>query len=157
MDLEETVNELAPRLLRYCRGRLYDAEAARDVAQTALTALVARWRKSGPPDSPEAFAFRIASRRAGRARFLSWRGTSLEELATEPDSAADDFEGRSALRALRRDLRRLSEKERNALLLVAVAELSTAAAARTLAISESALKMRVSRARARLKEWGHDS
>ena len=49
MDLEETVNELAPRVLAYCRGRMRRDDSARDVAQTALTALVDRWRRLGPP------------------------------------------------------------------------------------------------------------
>ena len=44
-----------------CRGM------AEDVAQDALTALVPRWHTSGPPESPDAYAFAIARRRAGRA------------------------------------------------------------------------------------------
>jgi predicted RNA polymerase sigma factor len=40
---------------------------AEDVAQDALTVLVRRWRTSGPPESPDAYAFAIARRRAGRA------------------------------------------------------------------------------------------
>jgi RNA polymerase sigma factor (sigma-70 family) len=157
MDLEETVNELAPRLLRYCRGRLRDREVARDVAQHALTALVERWRRSGPPDSPDAFVFRIASRRAGRADWLRWRRASLDELPDLSSRPGPALEARSSLRAVRRDLKKLSNKEKDALLLVAVAELSVAAAASVLGISESALKMRVSRARERLRELGHDA
>jgi RNA polymerase sigma-70 factor (ECF subfamily) len=155
MDLEETVNELAPRLLRYCRGRLRDGDAAGDVAQAALTALVERWRKHGPPDSPEAFVFGIASRRSGRIAWTRWRWPSTNGLPENADDPVAAIEAKSALDALRRDLEKLSHKERNALLLVAVAELSTSEAAAALGISDSAVKMRVSRARARLKELGH--
>lgn len=62
MELEATVAELAPRVLRYCLGRT----GAPEVAEEALTALVGRWRRHGPPDSPEAFVFAVARRRAFR-------------------------------------------------------------------------------------------
>jgi hypothetical protein len=39
---------------------------AEDIAHDALTGLVRRWRNHGPPDSPEAFAFAIAKRRANQ-------------------------------------------------------------------------------------------
>lgn len=156
MDLEATVEELAPRLLRFCRGRLGDAPAAWDVAQDALTALVSRWRKSGPPESPEAYVFRIASRRASRAAFFRWRWLSLD--GSTPSLAGqtpESLESRAALSELFRDLRRLSKKEREALLLIVGAELSVASAAAVLGVSESAVKMRVSRAREHLRRLGH--
>jgi len=67
VDLESTVASLMPRLLAYALARTGCRAMAEDVAQDALTVLVRRWRTSGPPESPDAYAFAIARRRAGRA------------------------------------------------------------------------------------------
>ncbi len=164
MDMETTVRALAPRLLRYCLGRLGAGDLAEEASQEALAALVGRWRRHGPPESPEAFAFAVARRRASRALWKRRLTAPLTALA-DGHGAADavGFVGVAAAaspeaRAIRRRelsrtlaaIRRLSAREREALLLVAGGELSGAAAARVLGISPSALKMRVHRARARL-------
>ncbi len=67
MDLEAVATALAPRLIGYVLARTGCRGTAEDIAQDALTALVRRWRQIGPPESPDAFAFAIARRRAGRA------------------------------------------------------------------------------------------
>ena len=153
MDLETTVAALAPGLLRYCRARVAAAALAEEAAQDALVALVRRWRRLGPPASPPGFAFAVARRRVVRAivreRLLApLAAAPLRLLATVDPLPA--VEARSELERLRRDLRRLSRREREALLLVVAGELSTRDAAAALGIGESALKMRVSRARQRL-------
>lgn len=160
MDMEATVRALAPRLLRYCLGRIGAGDLAEEASQEALSALVARWRRHGPPESPEAFVFAVARRRASRAL---WKRRLTAPLA----ALGDGFEGHQArgeespeTRAIRRRelhrtlaaIRRLSAREREALLLVAGGELSGAEAARVLGISPSALKMRVHRARAHLAQ-----
>ncbi len=155
MDLEATVRELAPRLLRYCRGRLASLDSAEDVAQTALMALVARWRTAGPPDSPLAFVFSIARRRAWRVSLRARLSQPLASLGFRNEPFADpvqNSEARSELRRLRCELQKLSVKERDAILLVVAGELSVVDAAKALDISESALKMRLLRARQKLKE-----
>lgn len=153
MDLEATLRELAPRLLRYCLGLAADRPLAEETAQDALTALVARWRRHGPPRSPDAFAFTVARRRWRRARFRQLLFEPLERLRNGHQPQSDPEE-----RALRRDrlertlaaLDRLPRGHRDALLLVAAGELDTAGAARVLGISRSAVKMRVHRARNKL-------
>lgn len=155
MDLEATVRDLAPRLLRYCRGRLANLDSAEDVAQSALMALVARWRTAGPPDSPLAFAFSIARRRAWRVSLRARLSQPLASLGFRSEPFADPIqssEARSELRRLRCELQKLSVKERDAILLVVAGELSVVDAAKALDISESALKMRLLRARQKLKE-----
>lgn len=159
MELETAVNELAPRLYRYCLGRAGSAEAAEEAAQEALAALVSRWRRHGPPDSPEAFAFTVARRRAVRAAFrrrLLRPLAALMESGAEPETDGPGLEERTAARAeLARTtaaLRRLPARDREALLLAAAGELSTAEAARVVGISPSAYKMRLHRARRRLHE-----
>jgi RNA polymerase sigma-70 factor (ECF subfamily) len=159
MELETAVKELAPQLLRYSLGRTGDAGLAEDVVQDALTALVQRWRRHGPPDCPAAFAFAVARRRAGR---LIFRRRLLEPLHVLLDgnnghSGHSPLPGPEERATLRTDLgrtlaalRRLSGLDREALLLVSVAELGPTEGARVLGISVSALKMRVHRARKRL-------
>lgn len=155
MDLETTVRDLAPRLLRYCRGRLADLDSAEDVAQTALIALVVRWRAIGPPASPVAFVFSIARRRAWRAAVRARLFQPLSALGFQHEPFSDPIqstEAKSELRRLRNELQKLSVKEREVILLVVAGELSVVDAATTLRISESAFKMRLARARQKLKE-----
>lgn len=164
MELETAVTELAPQLLRYSLGKTGDAGLAEDVAQDALAALVQRWRRHGPPECPAAFAFAVARRRAGR---LNFQRRLLEPLHVLLDgnsgSVSGSVSGHSPLpgpeerATLRTDLgrtlaalRRLSGLDREALLLVGVADLGPTEGARVLGISVSALKMRVHRARKRL-------
>jgi RNA polymerase sigma-70 factor (ECF subfamily) len=153
MELETAVKELAPQLLRYSLGKTGDAGLAEEVAQDALAALVQRWRRHGPPECPAAFAFAVARRRAGR---LNFQRRLLEPLHALLDghSPLPGPEERATLRTeLGRTLaalRRLSGLDREALLLVSVADLGPTEGARVLGISVSALKMRVHRARKRL-------
>ncbi len=153
MDLDGVLGELAPRLLRYAIGRTSDHSLGEEVAQEALTALVQRWRRHGPPDSPEAFAFAVARRRAGRAVLRRRLWLPLDALGSPPASDPDpevEAVSNAAARAVRSALSRLSRLDRESLLLVTAGELDTAGAARVLGISESGVRMRTLRARRRL-------
>jgi RNA polymerase sigma-70 factor (ECF subfamily) len=153
MDLDETVRELAPPLLRFALGQTADAALAEEAAQEALTALVQRWRRQGPPDSPAAFAFAIARRRAFR---LSLQRRLLEPLQIlfdhhSPETTPEDQAvSRADLGRLREALRRLAPGDREALLLIGVEGLDLPRGAEILGGSLSAIKMRVHRARKRL-------
>lgn len=155
MELEEIVSRLAPGLLRYCLGRTGDRALAEDAAQEALAALVGRWRRHGPPRSPDAFAFGIARRRAGRLLLRRRLGAPLEAArglcSGEPGPAAR-LEGRERLRQVLRALAKLPPGEREALLMVVAGELRLRSAAALLGVSVPALKMRLHRARKRLGE-----
>lgn len=160
VELDEVVSVLAPRVLRYCLGRVGEAGAAEEVAQEALAALVRRWRGRGAPESPEAFVFAVARRRAFRAsvrrRLLvpltALKGASrLAEPGVEERAVARDELARTLAA-----LRRLPGRDREALLLAAAGELPTGEAARVLGISPSAFKMRLHRARRRLAELLED-
>ncbi|MEM9554565.1 MAG: sigma-70 family RNA polymerase sigma factor [Acidobacteriota bacterium] len=153
MSLDDAVDALVVPLLRYCRGRTRDEALAEDAAQEALAALVDRWRRHGPPSSPAAFAFTVARRRLGRvlARRRLW--APLEAVAAWAGGGAPPSERlavRQELTATLAAIDRLSPALRDALLLVSAGELDVATASRVLGISKSALKMRVSRARALL-------
>jgi RNA polymerase sigma-70 factor (ECF subfamily) len=153
VDLEGVLRDLAPRLLRYCTGRTGDPALGEDVAQESLAALVQRWRRHGPPDSPEAFVFAIARRRAGRALLKRRLLVPLAALAAHAGDAPNPEQQAVATadgRSVRAALTLLPRHDREALLLVVAGGLSTSDAARTLHISESALKMRTFRARKKL-------
>ncbi len=153
MDLEQAVTDLTPRLLRYCTARTLDATLGEDIAQEALVALVQRWHRHGPPDSAEAFVFAIARRRATRAivrrRLLVPLAylTGHRAVGPSPERIAIDRDEREATLAA---IARLPFRDREALLLVAVAQADTAAASRALGISPAAFKVRILRARRRL-------
>lgn len=163
VDLEAVITELAPRVLRYVTARLGDASLAEEVTQESLASLVRRYRQASPPDSPDAYVFAIARRRAGRA---AWRRRLWLPLdaAFGAYAAGPSPESRTIARAeehrVRTALARLSRRDRDTILVVAVGELTMADAAATLGVSVSAVKMRVCRARARLTallEEDHDA
>ena len=151
--LEECVRRLAPRLLRYCRGRLERTADAEELAQETLCVLVERWRRLGPPQNPEAFVFVIARRRAARVAVKTALLQPLELLGDRasrlplPDDQAEALEARGQLRC---ELARLPLREREAMLLVFGAGLDHDDAAAVLGIGRSALKMRIHRAKKRL-------
>jgi RNA polymerase sigma factor (sigma-70 family) len=161
VDLDGIVVELAPRVLRYVSARVGDASLAEEIAQESLAALVSRWRKAGPPESPDAFVFSIARRRAGRAVLRRRLHLPLDH-ASDARAVGPSPEANAVSRAERARvvsaLARLPYRDREAILLVAVGSLSMADAAAALGLSVSAVKMRVSRARVRLAallEDGH--
>lgn len=152
-DLERTVRDMAPRVLRYAVARTGDVSAGEDVAQESLEALVRHWRRAGPPESAEAFVFSIARRRAVRAVIRRRLWVPIEQAFGRHDNAPDP-EAQAVARAehvrVRAALARLPRRDRQALLLVALGHMSSAEAAVVLGLSLSATKMRVHRARKRL-------
>lgn len=155
MHLETLLSELAPPLLRFTLGLTGERVVAEEAAQEALAALVARWRRHGPPENPAAFVFAIARRRARREqqkrRLLAPLTALFERLAPGPGPEVQATT-RSELATTLAALDRLPRPEREALLLVAAGERSGGEAAALLGISLSALKMRLHRARRRLAD-----
>jgi len=155
VDLEAVVTALAPRLIGYVFARTGCHGIAEDIAQDALTALVRRWRQLGPPESPDAFAFAIARRRAGRAlarRALMAPIDALRKKARDEPGVDQSYDDRHELSKVLLALRALPRTDREALLLRAAGELSFEEIAAILHTSTAAVKMRVSRARRRLTE-----
>jgi len=150
VDIESVVRDLAPRLLRYCMVRTFDSSLAEEIAQDCLAALVQRWKGCGPPASAEAFVFAIARRRVGRALLRRRLWVPIEGLIGNGDGAPSPESRvieRNEQKRVLTAVSRLPRIEREALLLVAFAELGTEEAARVLGVSISALKMRIHRAR----------
>lgn len=155
-ELEPCVRDLAPRLIGYCTLELRDATLAEDVAQEALGALVQRWRRLGPPESPVAFVFAIARRRCARTAVRRKLLLPIETLFGHRD-AAPDPEQRTIAHAehasLMTCLSKLRPSDRRVLLLLAAGGLSIQDVAAALRISVSAVKMRAMRARHRLQDF----
>lgn len=155
VDLDAAVAALAPRLVAYATGRTGCRSTGEDVAQDALTALVVRWKRHGPPESPEAFAFAIARRRAGRAVLRRALTRPLEfVLAAQADANGIDaaYEQRAELQTVMATMRRMRAADREVLLLRAAGELSLNEIAIVTRSSVAAIKMRLHRARSRLTE-----
>jgi RNA polymerase sigma-70 factor (ECF subfamily) len=151
--METCIRELTPRLIRYCRARTCDFALAEEIAQESLASLIMRWRRHGPPDFIDAFVFSTARRRAWRASARRRLWVPIETLIGKTYNHADPEAQtihRNHQEHLFAALKRLPAHQREALLLVAVADLSVDRAARTLGISQSALKVRIFRARRRL-------
>ena len=153
VELDEVARALAPRLIGYALARTGCPGSAEDVAQDALTALVRRWRQAGPPESPDAFAFAIARRRASRVvarRALMAPLDVIRSVAGREPSVEHAYEHRAELATVRSALRTLSRTDREALLLRSVGELSFEQISVIVGASPEAVKMRISRARRRL-------
>lgn len=155
VDLETAVAALAPRLVAYATGRTGCRSTAEDIAQDALVALVLRWRRFGPPESPDAFVFAIARRRAARAvlrRALLMPLDFVNPARVSGRTSDRSFEGRAALQEVMRTMKRLRAADREVLLLRAAGELSLDEIASVTRSSVGAVKMRLHRARERLTE-----
>jgi RNA polymerase sigma-70 factor (ECF subfamily) len=121
-------------------------DAAEDVAQEAFTVLHARWAEVGTYEMPQAWvrrvALRIAARRAQRERMR----VSLEPFADPPSSPGGiDLD-------LVRALDALPGSQAAIVALHHLADRSISEIADSFGLSESAVKVRLHRARARLAE-----
>ena len=155
MDLDATLADVTPRLLAYAFGRTGCRSAAEDVVQDTLAALVRRWRSVGPPDSVDAFVFAIAKRRATRARMKLALLMPLEVLAGRAAHAAlvpQRIEQQDELRVVMDAISTLSRRDREVLLMRAAGEMSIDDIATALGTTGDAVKMRLSRARTRLRD-----
>jgi RNA polymerase sigma-70 factor (ECF subfamily) len=154
VDLENIIRELTPGLIRYCKSRIRNQSLAEEIAQESLVALVQRWKRHGAPDSPQAFVFTVARRRATRAIMSQRMLLPLQLLSGSRDHGPDPEAAalsRSGCAELIRALKHLPTLDREAILMVAVGDVKTIEVARILGISESAVKMRTLRARHRLR------
>ena len=155
MDLDAALADVTPRLLAYAFGRTGCRSAAEDVVQDVLAALVRRWRGSGPPESVDAFVFAIAKRRATRANLKLALLLPLEVLGSGAGRASlvpERVEHREELRGVFHAMASLGRRDREVLLMRAAGEMSIDDIAVALGTSGDAVKMRLHRARARLRE-----
>jgi RNA polymerase sigma-70 factor (ECF subfamily) len=155
--LARLITRFGPGLRRFLAGMLDRADEAEDLAQETFLRV---WRAADRYDplqaAPATWIYRIAlrlaidrNRRQGFRRFLGLEAAP-EPLEDAP-GAHDQLAGRQALALARQGLAALPERQRRALLLRAVAGMTTAEIAATLDVSPGAVEQLLVRARAGLR------
>lgn len=144
-----------PALRRYARALTHDPDRADDLVQDCLERAIRKrglWRPSG---SVRSWMFRIllnVYRNDLRRLRRSLAPLSLEALPGSDPVGPDVQPGRLALAETARAMQALPDEQREALLLVAVEEMSYAEAAAVLTIPVGTLMSRLARARATLRD-----
>ncbi|MFL5159867.1 MAG: sigma-70 family RNA polymerase sigma factor [Microvirga sp.] len=144
-----------PALRRYAWALLRDHEGADDLVQDTLERAISRWGQRQRNGDLRAWLFAIQ-----RNLFLNGvrqrksRGVHVGEEALNDVQAPDlSPEGHAGLRDVLSGLDALPEEQRSLLLLVSVEDLSYEQAAQVLGIPLGTVMSRLSRARARLREF----
>ena len=137
---------------RLCQALLLligDRFEAEDVAQEAMTRVLERWDRVHAMDSPAGYLFRTAlnlHRNGVRRLAVRTRRVFAETPAADHAPTIDDQED------VRRALAGLPRNQREALILVDWLELSTDEAGDVLDLTSNAVRVRLHRARATLRE-----
>lgn len=154
VDWGEMYRATFVELVRFLHRKVWDVERARDLAQETF----ARALKQ-EPDNPRAWLFRVASNLARdearlvvrRKRHLTLLRAEAEQAEADAPGAAAEMEARERTERLRLALERLSERDREALLLWD-AGMSYPEIARETGLSVGAVGTTLARARRRLVE-----
>jgi RNA polymerase sigma factor (sigma-70 family) len=126
-----------------------DPEEAEDVAQEAMVRVCERWARVRGVEDPIGYLYRTAlNLYRSRLRRLAVRARRLIERPTSPDPALEA----EAHDSLERALASLPDGQRAAVVLVGWVGLSTEDAGRVLGIEPVSVRVRLSRARAALRE-----
>jgi RNA polymerase sigma-70 factor (sigma-E family) len=133
------------RALFLLTGNRHDAE---DLAQEAFFRVYERWDRLGDSANPAGYAYRVAlnAHRSRLRRLARAAKRSLRSAERDPLEAADERD------SIRRALGKLPMGQREALVLVEWVGLSDAQASEILGVRPEAVRMRVSRARNRLRD-----
>jgi RNA polymerase sigma factor (sigma-70 family) len=144
-----------PALRRYAWALLRNHEAADDLVQDTLERAISRWSQRRHEGDLRAWLFTIQ-----RNLFLNGlrqrkaRGIQVgEEALNDVQAFGTSPESHAGLRDVLNGLDALSEEQRSLLLLVGVEDLSYEQAAKVLGIPLGTVMSRLSRARARLREF----
>lgn len=157
LTLDEIASLLEPQipgLRRYAWALLRDGEAADDLVQDTLERAISRWNQRRDGDL-RAWLFAIQRNLfINGLRRRKAHGTRVGEDALNDVQAPDmSPESHAGLHDVLRGLDALPEEQRSILLLVGVEDLSYEQAAQVLDIPLGTVMSRLSRARARLREF----
>ncbi|WP_404290047.1 sigma-70 family RNA polymerase sigma factor [Microvirga sp. RSM25] len=143
-----------PGLRRYAWALLRDCEAADDLVQDTLERAISRWNQRRDGDL-RAWLFAIQRNLfINGLRRRKARGTRVgEEALNDVPAPGMSPESHAGLRDVLKGLDALPEEQRSILLLVGVEDLSYEQAAQVLDIPLGTVMSRLSRARARLREF----
>jgi RNA polymerase sigma factor (sigma-70 family) len=155
--LDEIASLLEPQipgLRRYAWALLRDCEAADDLVQDTLERAISRWNQRRDGDL-RAWLFAIQRNLfINGLRRRKARGTRVgEDALNDVPAPGMSPESHAGLRDVLNGLDALPEEQRSILLLVGVEDLSYEQAAQVLDIPLGTVMSRLSRARARLREF----
>jgi RNA polymerase sigma factor (sigma-70 family) len=155
--LDEIASLLEPQipgLRRYAWALLRDCEAADDLVQDTLERAISRWNQRRDGDL-RAWLFAIQRNLfINGLRRRKARGTRVgEEALNDVPAPGMSPESHAGLRDVLNGLDALPEEQRSILLLVGVEDLSYEQAAQVLDIPLGTVMSRLSRARARLRDF----
>lgn len=154
VDWAEVYRATFLELVRFLHRKVWDVERARDLAQETFARAL-----SQQPDNPRAWLFRVASNLAHdearlvvrRKRHLTLLRTEAEQAEADAPTPAAEMEARERSERLRLALERLSERDREVLLLWD-AGMSYPEIALETGLSAGAVGTTLARARRRLVE-----
>jgi len=151
-----------PALRRYAWALLRDHEGADDLVQDTLERAISRWSQRRREGDLRAWLFTIQRNLfLNGVRQRKTRGTQVgEEALDDIQAPGTSPESQAGLRDILAGLDALSEEQRSLLLLVGVEDLSYEQAAQALGIPLGTVMSRLSRARARLRDFmehGHST
>ncbi|MFK7986415.1 MAG: DUF6596 domain-containing protein [Sandaracinaceae bacterium] len=159
--VERLMHEQGPSMVARLVSKTRDIELAADVVQEAWIVALQRWPAEGIPERPSAWIHTVALRRA--LDVLRRRGTekrALEQLKHEGAAEPPTPERRDPLRTDQLGLLfavchpGISAADQVALALRAVAGLHSAEVARAFSTTPEAMRRRLSRASAEIREFG---
>ena len=137
------------RLLRAMYLATGDRHEAEDLAQEAFVRILERWERVRGLDDPVGYLYRTAlNTRRSRLRRLA----VAARKAVRPEPAVDQHEAAEDRSAVHRALAALSDGQREAVVLVEWLGMTDVRAGEVLGISAGAVRTRLHRARAALRE-----
>ena len=140
-----------PHMRAFARSLCRDPSEAEDIAQDALASAWAKQSSFTPGTNLKAWLFMIVRNRFYSGKRRDWRSTALDpEMAERTLLANDNPTAVLELDDLRRALARLSDDQREALILVGAGGLSYEEASEVCGVAVGTVKSRVSRARSTL-------
>jgi RNA polymerase sigma-70 factor (ECF subfamily) len=147
-QFREELTALIPHLRAFSRSLCGNATLADDVAQDALLKAWNARERFKPGSNLKAWTFTILRNQFYSIKRRSWRATSLEPEVAEQTivSVANPDDG-VRLNELRHALNRLSDDQREAIILVGASGMSYEEAAEVCDCATGTIKSRVSRAR----------
>lgn len=155
-DLMILVEPVIPRLRRYARSLLRDSDAADDLVQDCLERAISRWHQRRSDGDARTWLFTILHNLAmNRLRQTARRGAHLpiEDACPTALASPPDQESSVHFSDVMSALDILPDDQRAVLLLITIEELSYADVATALDVPIGTVMSRLSRARARLRDY----
>jgi RNA polymerase sigma-70 factor (ECF subfamily) len=139
------------RLLRVLYLSIGNRHEAEDLAQDAFVRVYERWPRIGRLENPAGYLYRVALN-ARRSRMRRIRVAAARALRLRPEQPADPQEATEDRLTVRRALATLPAGQREAVVLVEWLGLSDVEAGEVLGLSPGAVRTRLHRARAALRD-----